>query len=58
MITFEFQVFDLLMQKSDFTARVASNTRRFRSKMRDAGFTLSVSKKDLQLKIKFLTNLC
>jgi hypothetical protein len=38
-----FQVFDLLMDGTDLTTKVAENTQLFRSKMTEAGFTIAVS---------------
>lgn len=37
------QVFDILMSSSDLTEKVAANTKLFRSRMQEAGFSLTVS---------------
>ena len=37
-----FQVFDILTTSSDFTDRLAANTKQFRTRMEGAGFTVAV----------------
>ena len=46
---FILQVFDMLMNGSELIRKVAENTTLFRTKMTEAGFTVSVSRTDVRL---------